>query len=39
MQCSKEDICGKNLPKDRYRPNKDDPEYIDNWVQRYDLLC
>ena len=27
------------MGKDHYRPDKNDPEYIDNWVEKYDLMC
>lgn len=37
--CSKDEICGSALPKEDYRPVKDDPEYLDNWVDKFDLLC
>ena len=37
--CTKEEICGNALSKEDYRPVKDDPEYIDNWVDKLDLLC
>ena len=37
--CSKEEICSKQIGKDHYRPDKNDPEYIDNWVEKYDLMC
>ena len=37
--CTKDDICSKQLPKDRYKPDENDPEYIDNWAKRYDLTC
>jgi MFS family permease len=37
--CSKEEICENNLPKDHYRPVTTDDEYFDNWVEKYDLLC
>ena len=39
MPCTQEDICDKNIPKDRYRPKKDNDEYIDNWIEKFDLLC
>ena len=38
-ECTKEEICSQNLPKDRYKPNENEDEYIDNWVEQYDLLC
>lgn len=25
--------------KDLYRYDQSDPEYIDNWIQKFDLLC
>jgi len=31
--CSKEEICGRHLSKDQYKPVKDDDEYFDNWVE------
>jgi len=27
------------MPKDHYRADKKDPEYLDNWVNKMDLLC
>jgi len=40
-ECSKEEICDGGLDHDHYRPVKDDPDYIDNWVSadKFDLLC
>lgn len=44
-KCSKQDICehkvfGKNnLRASMIRPNTTDTEYLDNWVQKLDLLC
>ena len=37
--CSKEEICSQGLSKDEYRPDTNDDEYFDNWVEKYDLLC
>ena len=37
--CTKEEICSQGLSKDEYRPDTDDDEYFDNWVNKYDLLC
>ena len=28
-----------NLHKDLFRFDQTDPEYIDNWIQKFDLLC
>lgn len=39
VSCSKDDICSKELPRDRYRGDPADPEYIHNWVEKYDTLC
>ena len=39
QDCSKDEICDTNLPKDQYRPVKEDDEYFDNWVDKYDMLC
>jgi MFS family permease len=40
-QCSQQYICKNNLHlyKDLYRYDQSDPEYIDNWIQKFDLLC
>ena len=38
-ECSKSEVCSKNLAKDHYRFDKSQDEYIDNWVEQYDLLC
>jgi hypothetical protein len=38
-ECTQKDICNKGIPKENYRPNKDDPTYFDNWVEQYDLIC
>ena len=40
-QCSQQFICKNNLNlyKDLYRYDQTDPEYIDNWIQKFDLLC
>ena len=39
--CSQHYICKNNLNlyKDLYRYDQNDPEYIDNWIQKFDLLC
>lgn len=39
VPCTQEEICDQNIPKDRYRPKKDNDEYIDNWIEKFDLLC
>ena len=38
-ECSKEEICGGHIPRDHYRYDEDQEEYIDNWVEQYSLLC
>mmetsp|Transcript_15978 Transcript_15978/g.24777 ORF Transcript_15978/g.24777 Transcript_15978/m.24777 type:complete len:263 (-) Transcript_15978:889-1677(-) len=37
--CSKKEICSQEMPKDHYRTDHEDPDYLDNWVEQYDLLC
>lgn len=37
--CVKEEICDNNLPRDHWRPVKEDDEYINNWVEKWDMLC
>lgn len=27
------------MSRDHYRPVESEPEYIDNWVLQYDMLC
>jgi hypothetical protein len=39
VSCSKEDICAKEISKDHYKPDTSDPEYIHNWVEKFDTLC
>lgn len=38
-ECEKSEICALNEPKDHYRPVKEEDEYIDNWIEKFDLLC
>ena len=38
-ECKKVEICEENYPKDQYRPDRSDEEYIYNWVEKYDMLC
>lgn len=40
-QCSQQFICKNNLNiyNDLFRYDQTDPEYIDNWIQKFDLLC
>jgi MFS family permease len=38
-ECSKTEICEGHLDHDHYRAKEDDPEYIDNWVEKFDMLC
>lgn len=40
--CSKTQICNKYGPEHfgtHFRPIKSDPEYLDNWVEKLNLLC
>jgi MFS family permease len=37
--CTKKEICAMNLAPKDYRANKADPEYLDNWVPKLDMLC
>ena len=37
--CTREEICARGLSKDDYRPDTNDDEYFDNWVEKYDLTC
>ena len=37
--CTKKEICSNGIPKDHYRTDKEDPDYLDNWVEQYDILC
>lgn len=39
QMCTKEFICTNGLTKDEYRADKEDSQYINNWVEQYDLLC
>lgn len=36
--CDKEYICENQLSKDQYKPVVDD-QVLDNWVDKFDLLC
>ena len=36
VSCQKEEICKNNLT---YIPDKEEPEYLDNWVEKFDMLC
>ena len=38
-ECSKTEICEQHLDHEHYHAIEDDPDYIDNWVEKYDMLC
>lgn len=38
-ECTKSEICNEGISKDNYRPVESEDEYIDNWIEQYDLLC
>ena len=38
-KCNREEICLEKMPKDRYRMITNDQDYINNWVEKLDLLC
>jgi len=37
--CTKEEICSEHLSRDDYRPDPNEDEVFDNWVEKFDLLC
>lgn len=37
--CTKQEICIEHMSDDLYRPVTTNPEYLQNWIQKYDLLC
>jgi MFS family permease len=37
-ECSKTEICENHYDHEHYRAVEDD-DYIDNWVEKYDMLC
>lgn len=37
--CTKEAVCGGNLTAEEWRPDASQYEYLDNWVEKFDLLC
>ena len=37
--CTAKEICALNLAQKDYRAIKTDPEYLDNWVPKLDMLC
>lgn len=37
--CTKDDVCSRGLSHDEYRVDESDPDYIYNWVEKYDILC
>lgn len=39
VDCTQKYICDQKLSKSNYRPVKSDPEYLNNWVDKLDLLC
>ena len=38
-QCTQEEICVEHLDKSQYHADKDDQEYLQNWIQKLDILC
>ena len=38
-KCTKKEICAERLPPHKYRFIKSDPEFLNNWVQKMDILC
>jgi MFS family permease len=38
-ECKKHEICERGLGQEQHRADTKDDEYIDGWVQKFDLLC
>ena len=40
LECYKKDICESKLTYgNEYKPVKSDLQFLDNWVERYKMLC
>ena len=41
VRCKKEEICRrkKEDANFEFRPDYDDPDFLDNWIIKFDLLC
>lgn len=37
--CKKREICENSYTHDQYHADTNDSEYIDNWVEKFELLC
>ena len=37
--CTKDEICSENIPHTRYRADESDPDYLHNWVEKFDFIC
>lgn len=37
--CTREEICLEKLGEEMYRHKDDDPEYFENWIEKYTMLC
>lgn len=38
--CSRSEVCAEKLPRSMYRvADENDPEYLQNWIQKLDILC
>ena len=38
-ECTRDEICAENLQKSDYKPVVTESEYLENWVEKLDLLC
>lgn len=38
-ECSKNEICEKGIPHDQFKIRKDEDDYLDNLVEKLDILC
>ena len=37
--CTKEHVCSSNLTRDEWKADSTQYEYLDNWVEKFNLLC
>ena len=37
--CTQQEICALKLTRDQYYPVTSDPEYLDNWVDKLNMMC